>query len=84
MQIRPVNKVAYFQAGIALQFMRRHNLTPLEFVEMDKKYRILHMLEIGYEPYHLMGDERVLDEIDEIVNEQRAGGGHPADPEVQE
>jgi hypothetical protein len=27
--------------------------------------------EVGYEPFHLIGDEGVLDELDEIVNEQR-------------
>jgi len=71
MELRAFNSVAYFQAGIALRFMRRHNLTPMQFVEMDKKYRLPHILEIGYEPYHLMGDEGVLDELDEIVEEQR-------------
>ena len=72
MELRTFNNVAYLQAGIALQFMRRHHLTPLQFVEMDKKYRLLHFLEIGYEPFHLTGDEGVLDELDEIVEEQRA------------
>jgi hypothetical protein len=57
---------------VSLCSIRRHNLTPLQFVEMDKKYKLLHLLEIGYEPFHLTGDEGVLDELDEIVEEQRA------------
>ena len=52
--------------------MRRHNLTPQQFVERDKQYHILHFLEVGYEPFHLTGDEGVLDEIDAIVAEQQA------------
>jgi len=44
----------------------------LQFVEIDKQYHILHFLEIGYEPFHLTGDEGVLDELDEIVAEQQA------------
>ena len=64
--------VAFFQAGIAQKYMLRHNLTPLQFVERDKQYHILHMLEVGYEPFHLTGDEGVLDELDEIVAEQAA------------
>jgi hypothetical protein len=72
MEMRTFNNIAYFQAGIAMQYMRRHGLTPLQFVEMDKKYKLLHLLEIGYEPFHLTGDEGVLDELDEIVEEQRA------------
>jgi len=71
-ELRPFNNVAFLQSGIALQFMRRHNLTPLQFVEMDKKYKLLHFLEIGYDVFHLMGDEGILDELDEIVAEQRA------------
>jgi len=66
------NDVAYYQIGIARKYMRRHNLTPLQFIEKDKLYHILHMLEIGYEPFHLTGDEGVLDELDEIVTEQQA------------
>jgi len=31
----------------------------------------LHLLEVGYEPFYLTGDEGVLDEIDEIVAEQQ-------------
>lgn len=72
MEVQVFNNVAYLQAGIALQFMRRHNLTPMQFVEMDKEYHLLHFLEIGYEPFHLSGDESILEILDEIVAEQRA------------
>jgi len=72
MKTRSFNDVAYFQVGIARKYMHRHILTPLQFVEIDKRYNILHMLEIGYEPFHLTGDEGVLDEIDKIVAEQQA------------
>jgi hypothetical protein len=44
----------------------------LQFVERDKQYSILYFLEIGYEPFHLTGDEGVLDELDEIVAEQQS------------
>ena len=72
MEMRRFNDVAYYQVGIARKYMRRHNLTPLQFVEMDKLYHILHFLEIGYEPFHLTGDEGVLDELDGIVAEQQS------------
>jgi hypothetical protein len=71
MEMRRFNDVAYYQVGIARKYMRRHNLTPLQFVEQDRQYHILHFLEIGYEPFHLTGDEGVLDELDEIVSEQQ-------------
>jgi len=71
MEMRKFNDVAYYQVGIARKYMRRHNLTPIQFVKRDKQYHILHFLEIGYEPFHLTGDEGVLDELDEIVAEQQ-------------
>ena len=76
METRKFNDVAYFQVGIARKYMRRHSLTPLQFVERDKLYHILHLLEVGYEPFHLTGDEGVLDELDEIVAEQQASASH--------
>ena len=72
MEMRKFNVVAYFQAGNARKYMRRHNLTPLQFVERDKQYNILHFLEVGYEPFHLTGDEGVLDELDQVVAEQQS------------
>ena len=51
-------------------------MTPLQFIEMDKQYHILHLLEVGYEPFHLTGDEGVLDELDEIIAEQQAAAVH--------
>ena len=72
METRKFNDVAYFQVGIARKYMRWHNLTPAQFIERDKLYHILHLLEVGYEPFHLTGDEGVLNELDEIVSEQQA------------
>ena len=76
MQMRKFNDIAYFQVGIARKYMRRHGLTPLQFIERDKRYHILHLLEIGYEPFHLTGDEGVLDELDEIVAEQQSSASY--------
>jgi hypothetical protein len=63
----PFNAIAYYQAGISIQFMRRHNLTPQQFLELDKKYKLLHFLEIGYEVFHLSGDEAILEDLDDLV-----------------
>jgi len=76
MEMPRFNDVAYYQVGIARKYMRRHNLTNLQFVEMDKQYHILHFLEIGYESFHLTGDEGVLDNLDEIVSEQQSATPH--------
>jgi hypothetical protein len=52
--------------------MERHNLSPQQFLELDCECKILHFLEIGYEPFHLTGDDGIIDELDEIVAEQLA------------
>ena len=65
-----LNQIAHLQTEVAHAYMRQHRLTPREFVELDKKYDILHFLEIGYEPFHLTGTQGVLDEVERFVNEQ--------------
>jgi hypothetical protein len=67
-----INSELYLQVSIAHLYMRRHNLSLEQFLEHDEKYHILHFLEIGYEPYHLTGDEGILDEIESIVSDIRA------------
>ncbi|GHU43343.1 hypothetical protein FACS1894111_08780 [Clostridia bacterium] len=62
-----INQVAYLQAEIANEYMRQHKLKPIEFVELDRKYGILHFLEIGYEPFHLTGTQGVVDEVDDFI-----------------
>jgi hypothetical protein len=67
-----INHELFLQVHIANLYMRRHSLTKEQFLELDRECDILRFLEIGYGPYHLTGDEGVLDEIDEIVEEQLA------------
>ncbi len=62
----------YLQAEVANEYMRQHNLTPLEFVELDKKYDILHFLEVGYEPFHLTGTQGVIEEIEDYIRMREA------------
>jgi hypothetical protein len=62
-----LNQVLYLQAEIAHLYMKRHNISPVEFLEQDKKYGILEFLETGYEPFHLTGPEGVLDEVEYYI-----------------
>ena len=66
-----LDNVLYLQVRIAHKYMKRHNISIEEFRQQDNNYDILGFLEVGYEPYHLTGDEGILDEIDEIVAEQQ-------------
>ena len=62
-----LNPVIYLQAHFARAFMKRHNMTPEEFIKLNKEKNILRFLRISYEPFHLTGDEGVLIELDNYV-----------------
>ena len=62
-----LNPVLYLQTEISSLFMKRHNLKPAEFLELDRKYGILKFLETGYEPFHLTGPEGVLNEVENFI-----------------
>jgi len=47
--------------------MERHELSPEEFLALDAKKDIIGFLRLGYEPFHLTGDEGVLEEMDSYV-----------------
>jgi hypothetical protein len=66
-----LNQVAHLQTEVAHAYMRQHNLTPAEFVELDCQYGLLRFIEDGYEPFHLTGVEGILDEVDDYVRIQR-------------
>ena len=68
-----LNQILYLQTEISHLYMKRHNLAPREFLELDKKCGILEFLETGYEPFHLTGTEGVLMELEEYVKSQNSG-----------
>jgi len=62
-----LNQVAHLQTEVAHAYMRRHNLKPAEFVQLDGDHNILRFIENGYELFHLTGTEGVLDEIENYI-----------------
>ena len=62
-----IDPVAFLQAHISRMFMERHRLTPEAFLTLDAQKDILGFLRLGYEPFHLTGDEGVLEELDTYV-----------------
>ena len=62
-----MDQVLYMQTGIANMYMKKHKLSPKEFLKLDKKFDILGFIQEGYEPFHLMGDKGILNELDEYV-----------------
>jgi len=62
-----IDPVIFLQIHISRLFMERHNLSPQEFLSLNEEKDILGFLRMGYEPFHLTGDEGILDELDIYV-----------------
>ena len=62
-----VDPIAFLQMHYSRLFMERHRLSPEEFLDIDAKKDIIGFLRLGYEPFHLTGDEGVLEELDAYV-----------------
>ena len=62
-----IDPVVFLQAHFSILFMERHKLLPQEFLNLIKKKDILKFLRLGYEAFHLTGDEGVLEELDAYV-----------------
>ena len=62
-----MDQILFMQAGIANMYMKKHRLSPKEFLKLDKKIEILGFIQEGYEPFHLMGDKGIMSEVEEYV-----------------
>jgi len=62
-----IDPVAFLQVHIARLFMERHGLSPESFLALNEQKDILGFLRLGYEPFHLTGDEGILEELDAYV-----------------
>jgi len=62
-----IDPVAFLQISISRLFMERHGLSPEEFLALDATKDIIGFLRLGYEPFHLTGNEGVLEELDAYV-----------------
>ena len=62
-----IDPVTFLQVSISRLFMERHGLNPKEFLALDAQKDILGFLRLGYEPFHLTGNEGILEELDFYV-----------------
>jgi hypothetical protein len=47
--------------------MRKHGITPQEFIKIDDECDVLGFLLDGYEPFHLTGEQGVLREVEDYI-----------------
>ncbi|MDR0852060.1 MAG: DUF3791 domain-containing protein [Clostridiales Family XIII bacterium] len=63
-----IDPVLLMQVEIMNQYINNKKITIQEFLSIDDKYRLLDYIRAGYEPFHLMGDEGILNEIEEYID----------------
>ena len=66
-----LDPILHMQVEISNLYMEKYKLSTDEFIILDKKYGILEFIEEGYEPFHLMGNEGILQEIEDYINIQK-------------
>ena len=61
---------SYLMISVADYLMSRWNIGLTDFLHMDTSYGILDYLILGYEPFHLTGNEGIAEEIEEFIKLQ--------------
>jgi hypothetical protein len=72
MAFKETDPVLFMQTQISRLYRERHGIGIQEFNDLDRKVNILGFIEIGYEPFHLTGEEGILDEVDDYCNKRLA------------
>ena len=67
MAYQHLDDATYLQTLIANLYIRKHGITPQEFIKLDTECDVLGFLRDGYEPFHLTGAEGVLREVEEYI-----------------
>ncbi|MDR1321672.1 MAG: hypothetical protein LBK56_09650 [Gracilibacteraceae bacterium] len=62
-----LNKETYLQVQISNLYIRKHAITPQEFIKIDDACDVLGFLLDGYEPFHLTGEQGVLREVEDYI-----------------
>jgi hypothetical protein len=62
-----LNKETYLQVQISNLYIRKHDITPQEFIKIDDECDVLGFLLDGYEPFHLTGEQGVLREVEDYI-----------------
>jgi hypothetical protein len=72
MPFKEIDPVLLMQAQISRLYRQRHNIGIREFNDLDRKINLLGFIEIGYELFHLTGEEGILDEVDDYCRKRLA------------
>jgi hypothetical protein len=63
-----VNDVLYLKIMVANRYMKRHNMTPDEFLKFAEEKDLFGYLDLAYEPLHLTGPDGIMNEVEHFVS----------------
>lgn len=63
-------RIIFLQVDMMDYLMKRWGKNTNDFLALDEKYKILRFLRIGYEPFHLTGEEGIAEEIESYISGQ--------------
>jgi hypothetical protein len=61
--------VLYMQIRVVNLYRKAHEMTIDDFLELDRKTDLLRFVADAYEPFNLMGDPGILEEVDSYILE---------------
>lgn len=61
------------QVDLTIDLMKHWNITPEEFVELDKRYKINEFIREQYEVLHLIGTPGIIIEIEQRIERLKNG-----------
>ena len=61
------NHVLYMQIRVANLYRKVHRMTIDDFLKLERQTDLLLFIADAYEPFHLTGDDGVLEEVDDYV-----------------
>lgn len=63
-------RIHSMQVDMTLYLMKRWKIDQFKFIELDDAYDILGFIRLRYEPFHLMGDEGIAEEVEAYIREK--------------
>ena len=59
--------VLYMQIRVANLYRNAHHMSISDFIKLERETNLLPFVADAYEPFHLMGDQGILDEVEDYV-----------------
>ena len=63
------------QVNVMFEYCKKHNIDPMDYVNMDEKYHLHKFVRDSYDSFDSMGLGGVVEEVEEYIDLKRKNGG---------